>query len=350
MATERRLTALWTEIPGTENREAGCSEAGCLQAGCLQAKGMRIRIFGIGILGLWILGSGSFVLSGTSAATSQDGGERATPPLQLLSQGIHALTQGDHPTARQHFRALVKAAPEHGPGNYYLAVTELYLGNPEAAFTALETAVGSGFVSDSSALRSDPYLRERMESEALKARWEQFLTRLDARAHGLVAGLAFTFRLQDAEGKVYSPASFAGRNLAVAFLEVDSSNSLGAAYLLEKLQKERPDLAAVGVVAVPGKDVLQQVEALTRYRETTRIAIPLLLSEPEVALQLRPYRGAPTVLFLDAEGRAQRVVEAAGPEFESRMRSALAALPLPAPARPDDKPRSPAPPDTRPAP
>lgn len=266
--------------------------------------------------------------------------ETTLPPIVLFAQGVAALTEKRFAEARSIFTQVVEMDSRHAEGRYYLGVCEAKLKNYSVALQHLDEAVSCDS-SLATRLRSDGLLASEEDDEQFVLGLHAIMGRLDRRDRGDVAGSSFDFELQDSRGETHRLVDFRGAPLVVVFLDESSGNSLDAGLLIDRLRMvEGAEFQAVAIVRVRGKTVENQVNALESYVSTSRLTLPLLLSDGAVERQLRPFRRYPTALFLDAMGKPQRIVEGHSADLEAQYRAARASLSRGAETAPKTPPTS----------
>jgi len=253
------------------------------------------------------------------------GAQLGAGPVAELQEGIRLLRAGENEAAKRHFDGMAARDPEGSMPRYYLALAHAALGEGAECVAALDAAAERGWPRPET-LASDPgfaALRER--NEEFRRGLEGFASAWRARNEaGILPGRELPGATWlDEEGKSH-PLVERGRATALLFLRADEPQDLAALFALSKEAEGRGEgLRAVVLVECPDKDGAARRERLARFRRESGVALPCGLATDELRRLVRPFRAWPTLLWIDPEGRARRVVEGFPPDLEARYSAVI---------------------------
>ena len=289
------------------------------------------------------------------------GGGRGESPIMDLQRGIGFLQKKQYERAKKHFVGFQKRDLHNALPSYYLALAHAGLGEADGALSALKEAVARGW-RDPESWRSDAGLLPLLTSnETFHKGLETLLARVaDRRDRGAIdpidlADLQFTddFDIEQTLG------SSGGKPTALLFVR-DTGEDTSAIWIVREWLESVGDQGRVRVlVQCRGKRHVDKLAALERFRDELRLEVPLGISTPDQRHRLRPWLDFPTLVLLDAKGKARGVVDGFPADLEARYEALLARAltldeekagekPKTSPPKKDESSSSEKPPTTRP--
>lgn len=254
-------------------------------------------------------------------------------PVTLMVQGIQKYRTGKFAEAAVLFRQLTLLDSRHLAGHYYLGISEAKNGADPEALRALERAVHLGH--DALSFPKDGELTEAFKRPKFRAGVDRLVKIAQNRAKGVLLPFEFDLSGRDTVGEEYDLTDRKGQCVAVLFYDVDTQKGVEALYFLEPIVSEYEGVEAVGVIKAKAKTQdMRQRKVANLHREST-LGYPMLTGEPEWGWQLRPFRVYPTLVVIDKEGRAQRIVEGFPADWEARYRAAIQATLHPPKVKPE---------------
>ncbi|MFN0057333.1 MAG: hypothetical protein ACKVX7_02655 [Planctomycetota bacterium] len=245
-------------------------------------------------------------------------------PIFLLQQGIGLYQQKKHEAARAKFSELIRLDPQNFTAHYYTALCSVGLEQPDEALKSLRTAVEVGLPNAETAFAADPELANASKNASFRAGLEQLIEELRDRARGVLRGRKFPLDPQTADGKPVFPNGTRGKVAAVLYVDPTIPASIAAGFYLESAAEPHgAQVASVLLVQVTGKSKSELSIALTEAQMTTGLSLPHAFCTDQMRQQLLPFREYPTLVVLDRDGLARRIVEGFPADLPDRYAAAV---------------------------
>lgn len=242
-------------------------------------------------------------------------------PVTILTQGIRHYRMHDYEAAVTAFMQLTQLDPRHGAAFYYLGLSTAKLGRHAEALRALERATHLGH--DPLALPKDAELATALESEEFRRGIERLVEIEKRRQKGMIEPFEFHLAGLDQNDAEYDIQEHRGRFLAVVFYDLDDQKGVEALYAIEPIVAEFEEVDAVASVKVTAKSSDMQQRRVARLHRDSLLEYSMVVGESEHRDQLRPFRKFPTLVVVDAEGKARRIVEGLPADWQERYRKAI---------------------------
>lgn len=286
--------------------------------------------------------------SSRSAYAQLTGGD-PNHPVTILTQGIRHYRTQDYEAAVAAFTQLTQLDVRHGAAFYYLGLSNAKLGRHAVSLRALERATHLGH--DPLALPKDAELATALENEEFRRGIDRLVQIEKRRQQGVIVPFEFHLAGLDQNDTEYDLQEHRGRFLAVVFYDLDDQKGVEALYAIEPIVAEFEEVDAVASVKITAKSIDMQQRRMARLHRDSLLEYTMVVGSSEHRDQLRPFRTYPTLVVVDAEGKAQRIVEGLPADWQERYRKAIdETLHPPAPPQKDEPAKKEEPPKEAPTP